>query len=181
MNLFSEPHISIAVKEDAEAIKNLLNAAYRGEASKKGWTTEAHLIEGETRTDAISVEELIKKDGSVFLKYSDVHEKIIGCVNLQQHSNKMYLGMFSVSPLLQGSGIGKKILKAAEEYAKFLRCTHIYMSVISVRTELIAWYKRHGYRETGEKKFFEEDDITGRHVMPLEFMMLEKDIAPKLK
>jgi uncharacterized protein YodC (DUF2158 family) len=48
------------------------------------------------------------------------------------------------------------------------------MSVISVRTELIDWYKRNGYLENGERKVFKEDGLTGKHLQPLEFMILEK-------
>jgi ribosomal protein S18 acetylase RimI-like enzyme len=48
------------------------------------------------------------------------------------------------------------------------------MTVISVRTELIAWYKRHGYQETGEIQPFIEDAISGKHLQPLEFLFLEK-------
>jgi hypothetical protein len=50
------------------------------------------------------------------------------------------------------------------------------MSVISVRKELIDWYKRHGYAETGERKPFVEDDLTGKHLQKLEFLILEKNI-----
>jgi ribosomal protein S18 acetylase RimI-like enzyme len=82
--------------------------------------------------------------------------------------------MFSVAPQLQGGGIGKKLLKAAEEYAVHVKCNAIYMSVISVRAELIDWYKRRGYADTGKRKAFNEDGITGKHLQPLEFMIMEK-------
>lgn len=55
----------------------------------------------------------------------------------------------------------------------YLQCTAIYMLVIAVRTELINWYIRHGYRDTGERKPFVEDNVTGKHLQPLEFMTLE--------
>ncbi len=84
--------------------------------------------------------------------------------------------MFSVSPQKQGAGIGKKILLVSEEYAKYLSCTIIYMSVISLRIELINWYKRYGYKDTGERKPFVEDSLTGKHLQPLEFMIMEKVI-----
>jgi hypothetical protein len=48
------------------------------------------------------------------------------------------------------------------------------MQVISVREELIHWYVRHGYQDTGERKPFFEDGLTGKHLQPLEFMVLEK-------
>lgn len=167
-------NISIATMADITAIKNLLDSAYRGDISKQGWTTEAHLIGGDTRTDESSLQQVFELPGSVFLKYIDDNQQITGCVNLQQHADKIYLGMFSVSPQLQGAGIGKQLLKAAEEYAVYKQCNAIYMTVISVRTELVDWYKRHGYTDTGERKAFAEDGITGKHLQPLEFMVLEK-------
>lgn len=175
MILFSNPHINFATAANVAAVKDLVNAAYRGESSKQGWTTEAGLISGETRTNDEIVFEVIQQAGSVILIYKE-EEVISGCVNLQQHGNKIYLGMFSVSPALQGRGIGKKLLQAAEEYALHINCIAIYMSVISVRNELIDWYKRHGYADTGERKPFEEDAVTGKHLQPLEFMILEKEL-----
>lgn len=174
MSSFSHPSISIATTQDIIAIKDLLNSAYRGETSRKGWTTEADIIAGDVRTDEIDLQRVMQQEGSIFLKYTDAENAIVGCVNLQQHGHKIYLGMFSVSPLLQGFGIGKHLLKAAEEYALSLGCNLIYMSVISLRSELIDWYKRNGYEETGEKKAFEEDGLTGKHLQPLEFIILEK-------
>ncbi len=176
MLVFSNPFINIATTSDIKAIKHLLNSAYRGETSKQGWTTEAHLIGGEQRTDEESVLQTMQLPESIFLKYTNEQNELIGCVNLQQHQQKLYLGMFSVSPQLQGGGIGKHLLQAAEEFAKHLHCVSIYMLVISVRTELIQWYERHGYKDTGERELFKEDTITGKHLQPLEFIVMEKEL-----
>lgn len=172
---FSDSHIAVAGAADITAVKELLNNAYRGETSRQGWTTEAGLISGNTRTSNEMLLDVMQLPGSVILVYRQINQ-ISGCVNLQQHGNRIYLGMFAVSPQLQGGGIGKKILQAAEEYALHVNAGSIYMSVISVRTELIDWYKRHGYVDTGERKPFTEDGITGKHLQPLEFMMMEKTL-----
>ena len=169
--------IAYALKEDVPQIVDLLNSAYRGERSQQGWTTEAHLIAGDVRTDEADVLRVLEQPGSVILKYTDAENNIVGTVNLQQHERGVYLGMFAVSPVLQGGGIGKKLLKAADEHAKKVGCATIYMSVISARTELIDWYKRHGYAETGERKPFVEDSLTGKHLQQLDFLILEKQIA----
>lgn len=161
---------------DIANVAALLNSAYRGEASKTGWTTEAHLIDGDIRSDEFSVEQVMQMQGSVILKYENEDKELIGCVNLQQQNDKIYLGMFAVSPLMQGSGIGKRLLRAAEEYATTSGCKAVYMTVISVRTELVDWYNRHGYVDTGERKPFIEDGQSGRHLQPLEFMVLEKKL-----
>lgn len=168
--------ISKATVADAAKLVHLLNSAYRGESSRQGWTTEAHLIAGDVRTNEATVIDVINQPGSAILKCTDEQDQIIGTVNLQKHGNRLYLGMFSVSPALQGGGIGKKLLAAAEDHAKAVDCNIIYMSVISVRTELIDWYKRNGYTDTGERKPFVEDDITGKHLQKLEFAILEKTI-----
>jgi ribosomal protein S18 acetylase RimI-like enzyme len=174
MNYFTIPEICIATENDIPAIVQLLNSAYRGEESKKGWTTEANLIEGDKRTDENNLREVIRKPGSVILKYTNEKNQLLGCVNLQKTGDRLYLGMFSVSPEEQGSGIGKKILLATEQHALNEGCKSIYMLVVSVRNELIAWYLRHGYADTGERKPFKEDGLTGKHLQPLEFMVLEK-------
>lgn len=177
MYKFLNPQFAIATPADVATITALLNTAYRGESSKQGWTTEAHLIAGNVRTDEKNLLQVMQQPNSIFIKFSKEPQEIFGCVNLQQQGNKIYLGMLSVSPQLQGFGIGKQLLKAAEEYAKHLQCTTIYMLVISVRKELIDWYIRYGYNDTGERKVFIEDAISGKHLQPLAFMVLEKVIG----
>ncbi|MEQ1799911.1 MAG: GNAT family N-acetyltransferase [Lacibacter sp.] len=168
--------ISKATVADAAELVDLLNSAYRGESSKQGWTTEAHLIAGDVRTNEQTVRDVINEPGSVILKCTDEQNHIVGTVNLQKHHHKLYLGMFSVSPASQGGGIGKKLLIAAEAHAREVDCSMIYMKVISVRTELIDWYKRNGYVDTGEIEPFIEDGLTGKHLQKLEFAVLEKTI-----
>lgn len=173
---FSNRQIAFASLSDVPAITALLNTAYRGESSTKGWTTEAHLIAGNTRTDEKNLQQIMQQPGSIVVKFTNEQHAIIGCVNLQQHGNKIYLGMLSVLPQLQGLGVGKYLLQAAEEYAQYLQCGSIYMSVISARTDIINWYLRHGYTDTGERKPFIEDALTGKHLQALEFIVLEKKI-----
>ncbi len=173
---FTHAAVLIATSEDTATIAALLNSAYRGEDSKKGWTTEANLIAGNVRSNEEDVAVVMQQQCSIFLKFISNENKIAGCVNLQQHNNKIYLGMFGVLPLQQGGGVGKHLLAAAEEYARHCNCNIIYMAVISVRTELINWYMRHGYKDTGQRKPFVEDEKTGTHLQPLQFMTLEKEI-----
>lgn len=176
MSTFSNPHITIADETDIPSIVNLLNISYRGEASRKGWTTEADLIAGEIRTNRENLSDVMREPGSVVLTYKSDTGALLGCVNLKKHRDTMYLGMFSVVPELQGGGIGKKILLAAEEYGNSVGCSSIYMHVISLRTELIAWYKRRGYEETGTVIPFPEDGMTGKHLKELEFLVLKKSL-----
>lgn len=162
--------------EDIPALVVLINSAYRGETSKKGWTTEAHLLEGK-RTDEVEMTEIFSDPKNTILKFTE-NEKIIGSVLLVEKENQLYLGMLTVSPELQNGGIGKKLLAEAENHAKSLGLSSIIMTVISVREELIAWYKRHGYADTGKREAFPESEI---HVtvssVPLEFIYMEKKLS----
>ncbi len=167
-------NISKATVEDVPGMVALINSAYRGEHSKKGWTTEADLLDG-VRTDAGTLEEMINKDGAAILKFTNEENKIQGCVYLEKKEHKMYLGMLTVSPLEQAKGIGKKLLDAAEKYTRDKGCSMIEMTVISVRRELIAWYEKYGYYKTGERKPFPTDIKFGIPKQALEFVVLQKD------
>lgn len=167
--------ITKASVEDAPELDNLVNSAYRGDSSRQGWTTEADLLDG-TRTDAAAIAELIKTPGTTLLKYVE-ENKILGCVELRNQDDRLYLGMLTVRPHLQGKGIGKILLNTAEEEAGRQQCSSIFMTVISVRHELIEWYVRHGYQPTGERKPFAFNDPRfGQPKMKLEFIVLEKKL-----
>ena len=172
--------VSIASPQDINALVALINGAYRGEASKKGWTTEADLVQGELRTDIASLTDILKNKDAIMLKYVSENGDIAGCVYLHKQERRLYLGMLTVSPLLQGSGIGKKLLKAAEQYAKENNCSSIFMNVIYIRHELIAWYERHGYRQTDERKPFPTDQRFGIPTQVLEFLIMEKVVSREL-
>ena len=161
---------------DLKSLNILINSSYRGEASKKGWTTEADLLDG-LRTDETALEEMINENNSVILKCLDENGLLVGCVYLQKQDHKLYLGMLTVSPLYQNNGIGKKLLNAAEEYATDKNCSSIIMTVISIRHELIEWYQRHGYEKTGETKPFHYNGARfGIPKLPLEFIFLQKKV-----
>lgn len=167
--------ITKANPEDISSLNKLINSAYRGESSKKGWTTEANLLEGSRTTEAELVE-IIANTNNTLLKFTE-NNKILGCVLLIEKEHQLYLGMLTVLPQIQNSGIGKKLLNQAEIHAKALGLPKIVMTVISLREELIAWYKRHGYIDSGVREPFPVSDV---HIpilhTPLEFIVLEKII-----
>ncbi|MFM7329794.1 MAG: GNAT family N-acetyltransferase [Bacteroidota bacterium] len=165
-----------AVTEDAEAIATLVNSGYRGDSSRKGWTTEADILGG-TRINCPGVEAVIGRPGTVVLKYL-LSGKISGCVELAHNGDRMYLGMLTVDPSIQDKGIGRKLLQAGEDHARLHGCTAMYMTVVHTRDELIAWYERRGYRKTGETKPFDNTDpVFGIPKIPLHFIVLEKPLA----
>jgi GNAT superfamily N-acetyltransferase len=187
MNLFSvssrqwavgsKQLISKAEVSDVTALNFLINSAYRGESSKAGWTTEADMLGGQ-RTDEEDLKTIISKPDCTFLKYTNEGGEIIGCVRLEKHSEKMYLGMLTVLPTLQNAGIGKQLMHASEQFAKEQNCKSVYMQVIYGRNELVEWYERQGYSDTGERKPFPMSDPRfGIPKKELEFIIMEKQIA----
>lgn len=150
-----------ATVADVQAIVALTESAYRGEASRAGWTTEADFLDGQ-RTDAREVGQLIAREDARFV-LAERGGQLLACCLIEQHRNgdglDGYFGMFSVRPHMQGSGIGRALLTEAERIARDeWRCREMRMSVIDLREELIAWYQRRGYRRTGKHKPFPYGD-----------------------
>lgn len=167
--------VTKALVTDVPELNILVNSAYRGETSKKGWTTEANLLDG-LRIDEETLYSYFEDPGIIILKNVEEDGSITGCVYLEKRSPRLYVGMFSVSPLLQAKGIGRQLLIAAEEYARQLDCHTLTMTVISIRHELIAWYQRCGYQPTGDVLPFHHDKKFGNPKQPIELIVMEKKI-----
>ncbi|HQW63085.1 MAG TPA: GNAT family N-acetyltransferase [Pseudomonadota bacterium] len=166
-----------ATPADVPAIVALVESAYRGDSSRAGWTTEADLLEGQ-RTDAEGVLALVENpQGRVVL--AERGGVLEACAHVERQGDTCYFGMFSVRPALQGGGIGNAVLAECERLAREeWGCRALHMTVIRVRTELIAWYERRGYRATGESKPFPYGDP--RFGLPkrddLDFIILSKPL-----
>lgn len=151
------PTFHNAEQADVDAIVALVESAYRGESGRRGWTTESDLLDGR-RTDAELVAELLlSSDSTVLLGMID--GALRACCHIERHADSAYFGMFAVDPLSQGTGLGRQMLTEAERIAReSWHCRAMHMTVIDLRSELIAWYERRGYRRTGEYKAFPYGD-----------------------
>ncbi|GAA4987370.1 GNAT family N-acetyltransferase [Kitasatospora paranensis] len=153
----AEPTFRTAGADDVPALVALVESAYRGEASRAGWTTEAHLLAGQ-RTDADGVAEVIARPDSVLL-VAERGGELLACCHVQRRPAGAYFGMFSVRPELQGGGLGRAVLARAERIAREQwGLSRMEMTVIAQREDLIAWYERRGYRRTGEFEPFPYGD-----------------------
>lgn len=163
---------------DIDAIVRLVNAAYRGDSSRIGWTTEADLLGGQ-RTDAEEVLTLVAASGSmVLLGFQGA--LLAGSMHLKREGCHAYLGMFAIQPILQGAGLGRRFLNEAERIARDeWGVRSMRMSVITLREELIAYYERRGYRRTGELLPFPTELRFGiPQVSGLQLAILEKPLNP---
>lgn len=147
----------LAEISDVDSIVALVESAYRGESSYAGWTTEADLLDGQ-RTDRNEVVSLITHHSSCILLCE--HEtEIVASVHLLNKHSYGYLGMFAVNPQLQSQGIGGLLLEQSENIVfNEWRCPALRMAVISLREDLIDWYRARGYFDTGKTMPFPYGD-----------------------
>ena len=166
-----------ATADDIDAVVALVESAYRGDASRAGWTTEADLLDGR-RTGADDIRACLDRARSVIV-LAERGGQLVACAHVAVEDDAGYFGMFSVVPTLQGAGVGKRVLAEAERIVRDeFGLARMRMTVIDVRDELIGFYQRRGYRRTGIHKPFPYGDE--RFGLPrrddLRFEVLEKDL-----
>ncbi len=176
----SDPAFRTATEADIPALVALVTSAYRGEASRAGWTTEADLLEG-ARIDPEVLRADIARPRSRVLIAEDAAGRLLACAHVAEDEGAGYFGMFAVRPDLQGGGTGSRLLAECERVAREeWALPAMRMTVIDLRTPLIAWYQRRGYRRTGVLKPFPYGDE--RFGIPLRddlrFELLEKHLEP---
>jgi ribosomal protein S18 acetylase RimI-like enzyme len=166
-----------ATDADIPALVALINRAYRGNTGS-GWSTEEAYLVGVRTTDALLRDDLAKKPSASLLKWQEAGEvDIAGCVWLEPvGGSTWYLGSLAIDPVKQNGGLGRTMLKAAEDWARNQGAECIRMSVTNVREALIAWYLRRGYERTGTiEPFPYGDDRFGKPLRDdLCFVVLEK-------
>jgi GNAT superfamily N-acetyltransferase len=125
-----------ATSADAETLAHLINAAFR---------VEQPFIEGD-RTSIDGVRAYMEK-GKFLL--AEVDSGLVGCVYVELRGDRGYLGLLGVDPSRQGTGLGRKLMAAAEDYFHKAGCVAVDLRVVSARTPLPAFYLHFGYIETG--------------------------------
>jgi ribosomal protein S18 acetylase RimI-like enzyme len=167
----------IATIADAEAVADLVNAAYRGAGGQQGWTHEAELISG-ARAKASEVAAMIGDSATtVLVRRQSESLALVGCVAVEMDGdNRCAISMLAVSPALQRTAVGRALLEDAEWLAADKGATTAKITVIQQRDTLLAWYERRGYGRTSEHEAFPYgDDSVGTPLRDdLQFVVLEK-------
>lgn len=166
-------NIQPATAQDVPAIIKIVNSAYHGQAGSKSWTSEGHLVSGPRITEE-NLHNYIQQPNITILRCADEQDTIVGCVLLEKKPNTLYLGMLSVDPQIQASGIGKLLLTQSETFARLHQYKTITITVIDQRHELIDWYKRKGYTPTGNIIPFTNPSSTA--LADFSFVELQKDL-----
>lgn len=165
--------------EDCESLSLFINNCYFGDESDQGWTNERHLID-KPRTNTEMLKAIINDKTTVlFMFFNSIDQTLVGTVELK-HKPEMkcaYLGILTVRPDLQNQGYGKVILSVAEDYVvKNWNVECIEITVIIQRPELIEYYSRRGYVDTGRREPFPIHDgkLDKLKRTDLEFGMMRK-------
>ncbi|KAM0254369.1 hypothetical protein ACHAQJ_006838 [Trichoderma viride] len=144
-----------ATAGDVPAVLALVRAAYRGESSRAGWTTEADLVDDQRIDEKGLLAKINEPFGAVLVAQDAAGDTLACCEVLKQSDTTGYFGLFAVDPLRQAGGIGRTILAQAETYAKQTwGLAEMEMTVIWTREELIQYYIRRGYTKTEKTKPF---------------------------
>jgi GNAT superfamily N-acetyltransferase len=154
------PRIRTAVAKDVVPLARLINAAF---------VVEQPFIEGE-RIDPAGVREYLKK--GKFLVAEDA-SGLVGCVYVELRGEHGYLGLLGVAPARQGTGLGRKLMEAAEQYFRAAGCRGIDLRIISPRTQLPAFYEHMGYRQTGTAPFAPDVPVK----VPCHYVLMSKTLC----
>lgn len=149
-----------ATEADAEDIVSLINAAFR--------IAESFFIDG----DRITLKEVREylQTGEFLLAEDD--NRLIACVYLEPRGERTYLGLLSVDPTLQKSGIGSLLMTAAEDRLRERNSKFIDILTVSLREELPAFYGKRGYVRTGTSPF--PSDLKTK--LPVHFVHMTKNL-----
>jgi GNAT superfamily N-acetyltransferase len=157
---FESMRIRVAQSADVEDLAALINIAFR---------VELPFIDGD-RINPDGVRAYMKK-GKVLL--AEDSAGLAGCVYVELRGDRGYLGLLGVEPRRQGTGLGRKLLAAAEDFFRDAGCVAADLRIVSARTPLPAFYRHLGYVETGTAPF--PHDVQAK--VPCHYIVMSKSLA----
>jgi len=153
--------IRIATADDAPALLALINGAF---------SVEKFFVDRERTTR----EELDSYFGrGTFFLLDGNDGSLAASQYFEWRGDRAYVGMLAVHPDLQGRGIGRQMMAAAEEHARELGCRGVDIRVVNLREELPPFYRSLGYVETGRS---EPVDAPGAS-KPYHFILMSKELV----
>lgn len=157
----SLPTIRRAERHDLARVTQLINRAFE---------VEAFFAVGDRTSDA---QIRAKLDVGVFF-LAEIRDRLVGCVHAEHRENgRGYIGMLAVDPLHQGMGIGRQLMRIAEQHCLQAHCTEVLITVINLRTELRPFYSRLGYVEHGTAPYSDAHRAT----QPVHFIIMRKSLS----
>lgn len=152
---------------DAVAINRVVNLAYRVE----------DFFKVGDRTNVREVADYLLTE--TFLVARDEEDEIIGAVRVSMHEGRGHFGMLSVAPAAQGTGLGRALIAAAEQFCAERGCTSMDLEVASPRAELPELYRKFGYEVSGEAPW--PTEALSELRSPAHFIVMSKLLTPALE
>ena len=132
--------LRLATAPDASAIAAVINAAFE---------VERFFVEG-SRTNVNEILDSMRK--GTFL-VAEGGGRMTGCVYFETHGERGYFGLLAVEPGEKGKGLGRLLVADVEDRLRRAGCQAVDIRVVDLRTELMPFYRRLGYEETGTEPF----------------------------
>jgi GNAT superfamily N-acetyltransferase len=151
----------VASASDTDALVSLINAAFVVERP----------IFGGDRINSDGLRAFLQR-GS-FLMVEDA-TGLAGCVYVELRGDRGYVGLLSVAPARQGSGLGRVLMQAAEDFCREKKCVAVDLRVVSARTPLPAFYRHLGYTETHTSEL----PADAHPKIPCRFIHMSKRLEP---
>lgn len=156
-----EPTFRKAETRDVERIAQLVNRAFE---------VEAFFAVGDRTTEDQVRDKLVTGD---FL-LAELRDRLIGCVHTERRDGtRGYIGMLAVDPSLQRGGLGRQLMRLAEQHCRQAHCVEAIITVINLRTELLPFYTHLGYRVCGTTPY---SDLH-RAIQPVHFVVMQKALT----
>jgi GNAT superfamily N-acetyltransferase len=140
-------------------------------------------VEGTLRTSAAQVAELVRGGGTLV---ATVDGEIVGCGCVKAlDATTAVLGFVSTSPERQGSGVGREIVRSAEELVRSRGATTMQLELLVPKgwvhphkDRLRAWYTRLGYQTVRSAPFEEiATHSASQLTTPCEFLVFRKALG----
>jgi GNAT superfamily N-acetyltransferase len=146
---------------DAESIARLVNAAFR---------PERFFVDAD-RTNPEKVRALLEKGKFLLAEDAGV---LVACVYVELRGERGYFGLLAVDPARQRTGMGSRLIDAAEDYCRSAGCRVMDLTTVNLRKELPGYYRRRGYVENGTLPF-PADQYPPK--MPCHLVKMSKSLA----
>ncbi|HJZ76301.1 MAG TPA: GNAT family N-acetyltransferase [Vicinamibacterales bacterium] len=151
----------IATSDDAPALLALINRAF---------VVEKFFVDRD-RTTPEELAEYLRR--GTFLLFDRDDGSLAASLYFESRGDRAYVGMLSVNPDLQGQGIGRQMMTAAEDHARALGCRGIDINVVNLREELPPFYRSLGYVEHGCTDPADDPGAT----RPYHFILMAKELT----
>ena len=132
--------IRTATEADFNSILHLVNTAFQVERFFKN-------------QDRLTPGDLSSYLGSGTFLVTEDEEQVTGCIYVKRDRERAYFGLLSVDPSRQKTGLGRRLVAAAEEFARETGAHFMDLRIINLREELPGIYAKLGYRVTGTEPY----------------------------